>query len=70
MVILHDSMHASVDASDLSLPPGQFPTTLTVEVPERGQVRFQRAGMHFTRGSVTRCEYEADDGFELVVFND
>lgn len=70
MVILHDSKHASVDASDLGLAPGDFPSSLSVEVPGRGPTKFQRAGMHFTRGAVTRCEYEAPDGFELVVFND
>lgn len=70
MIRLADPMHGSVDASDLGLAPGDFPRKLTVEVPGRGEVTLRRAGMIIRRGEAVGYEYEADDGFELVVHND
>jgi hypothetical protein len=70
MIILHDSKHASVDASDLSLAPGDFPKFLTVEVPGRGATPFVRCGQIISRRQTAGFEYEAPDGLNLVVHND
>lgn len=69
MVILHDANHASANASDLELAPVVFPKTLTVEVPGRGQTSFARCGQIISRGQMAGYEYEADDGFNLIVYN-
>jgi len=70
MIILHDSKHASVDASDLNLTPGNFPKTLVVEVPGQTLRTFTRCGQIISRGQTAGYEYENAEGFNLVVYND
>jgi len=70
MIVLHDSEHASTDASDLGLAPGDFPKKLSVDVPGRGQTSFVRCGQIFSRRELAGFEYEAPDGFSLVIYND
>lgn len=70
MIIFEDSMHGSVDASDLGLKPGDFPKQIEVDIPGRGKITLSKAGGVFRRANLVAWEYEAADGFCLTVHND